>query len=42
MGPGVTGRIDTLKATISKEQLDALVASGRALSPSAVLTLVAE
>jgi tetratricopeptide (TPR) repeat protein len=41
MAPGLTDRIEALKATISTVDLDALVASGRALSPSAVLAMVA-
>jgi hypothetical protein len=42
MAPGLSERIDTLRASISREDLDALVASGRALSPSAVLATIAD
>ena len=41
MAPGLSDRIEALKASISQADLDALVASGRALSPSAVLAMVA-
>jgi hypothetical protein len=42
MAPGLSDRIEALKASISQADLDALVASGRALSPSAVLAMVAD
>jgi hypothetical protein len=42
MAPGLSERIDTLEASVSREDLDALVASGRALSPSAVLAMIAD
>lgn len=41
MAPGVAERIEALRASIPKEDLEALLASGRALSPSAVQALVA-
>ncbi len=40
MAPGVKERIEALRASIPKQQLDELVASGSALSPAAVLELV--
>jgi len=40
MDPGVVGRIEALKATISQAKLDDLVAGGSALSPAAVLAMV--
>ncbi len=42
MAPGVSDRIEALKASISRADLDSLVASGRALSSSAVLAMVAD
>ena len=42
MDPGVVGRIEALKASIPKETLAEAVASGRTLSPAAVLAMVAE
>jgi hypothetical protein len=42
MAPGLSERIDALKASISREDLDALIASGRALSPAAVLAMMAD
>jgi tetratricopeptide (TPR) repeat protein len=42
MDPGVVGRIEALRATIPQATLDDLVASGRTLSPAAVLTMVGE
>ena len=41
MAPGVAERIEALRASIPKQELDALVASGSAMSPAAVLTLIA-
>lgn len=41
MAPGVAERIDALRASIPREQLQALLDSGTALSPAAVLTMVA-
>lgn len=40
MAPGVSERIESLRASIPREQLDELVASGGGLSPSEVLALV--
>jgi predicted ATPase len=42
MDPGVLGRIEALKATIPQATLEDLVASGRTLSPAAVLAMVRE
>jgi predicted ATPase len=42
MDPGVVGRIEALKATIPQATLDDLVASGRTLSPAAVLEMIRE
>jgi predicted ATPase/tRNA A-37 threonylcarbamoyl transferase component Bud32 len=42
MDPGVVDRIEALKATIPQATLDDLVASGRTLSPAAVLAMVAD
>jgi predicted ATPase/tRNA A-37 threonylcarbamoyl transferase component Bud32 len=42
MAPGLSEQIDALKASISRDELDSLVASGRALSPAAVLAMVAD
>ena len=41
MAPGVAERIEALRASIPKQELDALVASGSAMSPAAVLALIA-
>ncbi len=41
MAPGVAERIESLKASIPRAELEALVASGRALTPAAVLAMVA-
>ena len=40
MDPGVVGRIEALKASIPQATLNDLLASGRALSPAAVLAMV--
>jgi len=42
MDPGVVGRIEALKASIPKAALDGLVADAAALSPAAILAMVAE
>lgn len=42
MDPGVVGRIETLKASIPKRKVDALLADASILSPDAVLAMVAE
>jgi hypothetical protein len=42
INPGVLERIEALKATIQKEELDVLVAGARALSPAAVLAMIGE
>jgi len=42
MDPGVVGRIEALKASIPKAALDGLVSNAAALSPAAVLAMVAE
>lgn len=42
MAPGVAERIQALKATIPEAQLQALMASGSAMTPAQVLALVAE
>ena len=42
MDPGVVSRIDALKASIPKGTLDGLVANAGALTPAAVLAMVAE
>jgi non-specific serine/threonine protein kinase len=42
MDPGVVERIEALKASISRTKLDSLVASASALSPAAILAMVAE
>ncbi len=42
MDPGLVGRIEALKASIPKGTLDGLVANASALSPAAVLAMVAE
>jgi hypothetical protein len=42
MDPGVVGRIEALKASIPKGTLDGLLAKATALSPAAVLAMVAE
>jgi non-specific serine/threonine protein kinase len=42
MDPGVVDRIEVLKASIPRATLDDLVASGRTLSPAAVLAMVGE
>ena len=41
MAPGVAERIEALKATIPREELEALVASGSGMTPAAVLAMVA-
>jgi hypothetical protein len=40
MDPGVTSRIEALKASIPKARLDGLVANAGGLSPAAVLAMV--
>jgi hypothetical protein len=42
MDPGVVERIEALKASIPKTELDGLVADASALSPAAVLAMLAE
>jgi tetratricopeptide (TPR) repeat protein len=42
MAPGVVERIEALKASIPKQKLDSLVAGASALSPAAVLGMIAE
>jgi non-specific serine/threonine protein kinase len=42
MDPGVVERIEALKASIPKAELDGLVADGRTLSPAAVLAMIVE
>ncbi|MDP9176521.1 MAG: protein kinase [Gemmatimonadota bacterium] len=42
MAPGVSERIEALRASIPKQHLDELVASGSALSPAAVLAMVGD
>ena len=42
MDPGVVDRIEALKASIPKAELDGLVAKASALSPAAVLAMIAE
>jgi hypothetical protein len=42
MDPGLAGRIEALKASIPKAALDGLVANASALSPAAVLAMIAE
>jgi hypothetical protein len=42
MDPGVVGRIEALKASIPKGTLEGLVANASALTPAAVLAMVAE
>jgi hypothetical protein len=41
MAPGVAERIEALRASVPKGELDLLVASGSALTPAAVLAMVA-
>jgi hypothetical protein len=41
MGPEMAGHVDTARATIGQELLEALVVAGRAMSPGAVLTMIA-
>jgi len=41
MAPGVSERIEALRASIPREELQALLDSGNALSPAAVLAMVA-
>jgi serine/threonine-protein kinase PknK len=41
MAPGVAERIDALRASIPKQQLDELVAAGSGLTPSGVMAMVA-
>jgi predicted ATPase len=41
MAPGLTAQIEALKASVPREALDALVASGSGLSPAEVLVMVA-
>jgi non-specific serine/threonine protein kinase len=41
LAPGVSERIEALRASVPKARLDALVASGSALSPAEVLAMVA-
>jgi predicted ATPase/tRNA A-37 threonylcarbamoyl transferase component Bud32 len=40
MAPGVAGRIEALKASVPKQELDGLVASGSAMTPAAVLAMI--
>jgi hypothetical protein len=40
MAPGVAERIEALKASVQKDEHDALVASGSAMTPAAVLAMV--
>jgi predicted ATPase/tRNA A-37 threonylcarbamoyl transferase component Bud32 len=40
MAPGVAERIEALRASVPRKELDALVASGRALTPATVLAMV--
>jgi non-specific serine/threonine protein kinase len=42
MAPGVEDRIEALKASIPRDELEALVASGSALTPAEALALVAQ
>ena len=42
MAPDVVGRIEALKASIPKGELDGLIANASALSPAEVLTMIAE
>ncbi|MGB5174642.1 MAG: hypothetical protein WBQ30_07865, partial [Thermoanaerobaculia bacterium] len=42
MAPDVVGRIEALKASIPKAELDGLIANASALSPAEVLTMIAE
>ena len=41
MAPGVADRIEALRSSIPERELEALVPSGSALSPSEVLAMVA-
>ncbi|WP_411279540.1 protein kinase domain-containing protein [Gemmatimonas sp.] len=41
MGPEMGGQVESARATIGKELLEALVAAGRAMSPGDVLTMIA-
>jgi non-specific serine/threonine protein kinase len=41
MGPEMEGHVETARATIGTELREALVAAGRAMSPGAVLTMIA-
>lgn len=41
MGPEMTGLVDTARATIGQELLEALVVAGREMSPGAVLAMIA-
>ena len=41
MAPGVAERIEALKATIPREQLDAAITSGAAMTPAEVLAMLA-
>jgi predicted ATPase/tRNA A-37 threonylcarbamoyl transferase component Bud32 len=40
MAPGVVERIEALRAAVPKQELDALVASGSAMTPAAVLAMI--
>jgi len=42
MAPGISERIEALKAAVPQDALDALVASGRSLTPSEVMAMVME
>ncbi len=42
MGPEMGGQVAAARATIGKELLEALVATGREMSPGAVLTMIAD
>jgi hypothetical protein len=42
MDPGVTSRIDALKASIPRGRLDGLVANASVLSPAAILAMVGQ
>lgn len=41
MAPGLAERIAALRASVPQEELQALIGSGSALSPAAVLAMVA-
>jgi hypothetical protein len=42
MAPGISERIEALKAAVPQDALDALVARGRSLTPSEVMAMVME